>query len=161
MTDPNHSPVAPGSPQDANPGKVVSKSGGQGWDHRETFWEQWNRVLHIRSYPSPGQDLTGAVEALALLATMVSDREFEKEWAERPLHQAPDKTLFATLQDNQRALEIIAGLVRRKGWAEKQRKISHLAPWKSPTLESGGSRNGYEPESSGPLIAESKNGVMG
>lgn len=157
----NSPPVPPGAPQDATDGRVVSKAGGQGWDHREAFWRQWDRVLHIRTFPTPNQDLTGAVEGLGLLALMVADQKFLKEWEERPLHKGPGNTLFATLQDNQRALEIVASLVSRKAWAEKQRKVSHLAPWKVSGGESLNGTNGSEPVSSGPLIVASTNGHDG
>lgn len=157
----NTPPVTPGSPQEATEAKVVSKSGGQGWDHRETFWRQWDRVLHIRTFPTQNQDLTGAVEGLGLLALMVADPKFLHEWDQRPLHKGPGNSLFATLQDNQRALEIIASLVARKAWAEKQRKVTHLAPWKTTGNESGNGTNGSGAESSGPLIASSTNGHVG
>lgn len=91
---------------------------------------------------------------------MASDATFRKEWEARPLHEGPNDTLFATLQDNQEALEIVARLVERKGWAEKKRSISTLEPW--PTgKDSGERKNGSDAPSSGPLIAESENGVRG
>lgn len=140
MDPPQTSQNQQGSPQAG----VKQRAGGQGWDHRETFWEQWERVLHIRAYPSEGQDLTGAVEGLGLLAMMAGDKKFLEEWEDRPLHEGPNDTLFATLQDNQEALEIIARLVERKGWAEKKRSISTLEPWRVAT-DSGSGKNGHEP----------------
>lgn len=154
MQPANSPPVAPGASR-TEPGV---KSGGQGWDHREAFWEQWSRVLHIRSYPANGsQDLTGAVEGLGLLALMAADKTFRDEWDKRPLHQGPNSTLFATLQDNQTALEIIARFVERKGWAEKKRVISNVREWR----RSGNGTTPSAPESSGPLTASSTSGAMG
>lgn len=151
MQPSNSPPVAPGASR-TEPGV---KAGGQGWDHREAFWEAWNRVLHIRAYPGPNQDITGAVEGLGLLALMAADATFQKEWDKRPLHQGPNNTLFATLQDNQTALEIIARFVERKGWAEKKRVVSQVQPWR----KSGNGTMSSADASSGGSIKPSMNGA--
>lgn len=135
--------MEPGNPQAAigtngtnGHGKTEQRTGHAGWDFKDAFWSQWERVLGIRSGTVKG-DLTGAVESLATLARMAADPEFVREWKKRPVHHM-GKVAVPNLQDNQAAMELIADLVQRKGWAEKRRSISVLKPWTLPSEPGSG-----------------------
>lgn len=134
--------------QSSTSGNLAPRVGNQTWDYREAFWQAYDRCCQIRAYPNTG-DLTGAVEAAYLYARMGSDPKFERDWDERPLHRLSG-VVFATLQDNQRALEIMADLARRKGWAEKKRGVSELSAWK----------NGNDPTETASVVGL-KNGLEG
>lgn len=114
--------ASPGSPQKA----LETRTGHAGWDFKDAFWEQWGAVLRIRS--GGVGDLTGAVEALATLARMAADDRFVADWRDRPVHVSQGIRI-PDLSDNQAAMDIIADLVRRKGWAEKRRLVSVVKPW--------------------------------
>lgn len=133
-------PVAPGSQGKAPETRV----GHAGWDYKDAFWGQWERVLAIRS--GGEGDLTGAVESLASLARMAADDQFLADWKNRPVHQVQG-VWVPTIQDNQAAIDVVADMVRRKGWAEKRRLISVVRPWTMPSAP------GLKPEL--------KNGVEG